>query len=499
MKPELLFIKEPELTFGYSGKVIDPRDGITLFGPHSKSSFTNGTVGIIGTTSGIQKQREWLKSIEKPVYSKEPDPARPFFPGIEAAFGLSIPDNSIQEIVVDDKEIDTALHYTDGHKRVHKLVSSYVDLLIKYKREEEVPVTVWFVIIPDDVYKYGRPKSVIPASILNIKNGIRNKSDRYSTSLFPEYNEEKEAYYFAVNFHNQLKSRLLKEGIVTQIIREKTIAYKQLLTHEKQILNEEKFDSAKAWNILTTLYYKMGGLPWKLGTVREDVCYVGLVYKQEKNSVNEKSACCGAQLFLDSGDGMVFKGNVGPWYNPDSKEYHLSKDGAFNLLQKALETFNKNHGYYPKEIFIHAKTYFDDYEWSGFEEAARNKSKVVGVRIQQNSNFKLYRDETYAVPRGMAMIVSESKAFLWTKGFIPRLQTQTGTETPRPLQIQITRGDADIKVVCKDVLSLTKLNYNSCIYGDGVPVTLKFADMIGEVLTAGPTEDIEVLPFKNYI
>jgi hypothetical protein len=35
------------------------------------------------------------------------------------------------------------------------------------------------------------------------------------------------------------------------------------------------------------------------------------------------------------------------------------------------------------------------------------------------------------------------------------------------------------------VLALTKLNYNTYRYGDGKPITLKFADTVGEVLTAG--------------
>lgn len=498
MKPVLRYIQEPELTFGYNGKMADPRDGITLFGPFSRDRVISGNIGIIGTSAGIAKLKNWLSSVEKPIHSTNPDPARPYFPGIEAAFGVNIPLTNIRELVVSQDSIDQALHYTDAHQRVHKLASTYVDPLVKYKKEEEIPVTVWFVVIPDDIYRYGRPKSVIPSSDENVKITIRKK-DRHAISLFPEVNEEREAYEFAVDFRNQLKARLLKEGIVTQIIREKTIAYREILKNDQQIQGEEKFDSAKAWNILTTLYYKMGGLPWKLGTVREEVCYVGLVYKQVKTGMDEKTACCGAQLFLDSGDGMVFKGNVGPWYNPETKEYHLSKEGAYNLLSKALNAFKTAHGHYPKELFIHAKTYFDDKEWSGFEEAVQGKSTVVGVRIRPDATLKLYREETYAIPRGMTLTVSENEAYLWTKGFIPRLQTQTGVETPIPLQVQIVRGAADIFTVCKDVLSLTKLNYNSCIYGDGVPVTLRFADMIGEVLTAGPTDEVEVLPFKNYI
>ena len=51
-----------------------------------------------------------------------------------------------------------------------------------------------------------------------------------------------------------------------------------------------------------------------------------------------------------------------------------------------------------------------------------------------------------------------------------------------------------------DILGLTKLNYNARQYGDGEPVTLNFADAVGEILTAGPiTTDTPPLPFKYYI
>ena len=38
-----------------------------------------------------------------------------------------------------------------------------------------------------------------------------------------------------------------------------------------------------------------------------------------------------------------------------------------------------------------------------------------------------------------------------------------------------------------------------CIFGDGTPITLKFANAIGEILTAGPIKDVPPLPFGHYI
>jgi hypothetical protein len=74
-----------------------------------------------------------------------------------------------------------------------------------------------------------------------------------------------------------------------------------------------------------------------------------------------------------------------------------------------------------------------------------------------------------------------------------------GLETPNPLSVEVIRGEESIHTVCSDVMALTKLNYNSCSFGDGKPITLKFADLVGNILTAGPNEDLEVLPFKYYI
>ena len=53
-------------------------------------------------------------------------------------------------------------------------------------------------------------------------------------------------------------------------------------------------------------------------------------------------------------------------------------------------------------------------------------------------------------------------AYLWSKGFVPRLQTYAGRKVPNPLQVEIVRGEADIEQVLADVLALTKLNYNAC-------------------------------------
>ena len=498
-------IPEPKLIFNYSQKLEDPRDGLTLFGPLDKGKPYGIRYGVIGTNDGVKRFKNWVQKIQKPIFNNdEYELARPMFPGFEAAFRIPWDIKPSLEILVSNEEIDTTLYLDDRHNRVYKTVSIYSDRIINAIAQEDTKVDIWFVIIPDRVYQYCRPNSYVDPDIrvestsklpLNYVHKLRQQK-----SLFPEDNQKAIPYFYDVNFHHQLKARILKFNIATQIIRESTIAYQDFKDsfgrYERDL---SKMESAIAWNISTSTFYKAGGRPWKISDVRDGVCYVGLVFKKNNYDRDPSSACCGAQMFLDSGDGVVFKGAVGPWYQPERGDFHLSYDAAKELISLVLESYEYHTGNHPKELFIHGKVRFNKHEWAGFNSVTTKGTNLVGVRIRHDSNLKLYRSGSHPILRGLSYIRDSRTAYLWTKGFVPRLQTYPGREVPNPLLIDVCRGEADINTVLKDIMGLTKLNYNTCIFADGLPVTLRFADAIGEILTAGPLEDISPLPFRNYI
>jgi hypothetical protein len=158
-------------------------------------------------------------------------------------------------------------------------------------------------------------------------------------------------------------------------------------------------------------------------------------------------------------------------------------------------------------VFIHGRASFAGNEWAGFEDAVREADiniRLAGITIRESGKIKLFRDVQdedchYGNLRGLTLIIDERESFLWTRGFIPRLNTSSSLEIPNSLRIHIDKGEADIVQVTKDVLALTKLNYNACLYGDGIPVTLRFSDLVGSILTAIDDIGSEVLPFKFYI
>lgn len=500
-------LSEPTLLFSHGQALEDPRDGITLFGPFDVSLGRPITWGCVGTADGIRRAAAFVSGLQGVVANPDAERARPFFPGFEAAFRVKIGETPIVQATISEQELMEAVNIDDPHQRVYSTVGLYTDAILDLNRTADHRPDVWLVVVPEVVYTNCRPKSRLAA------NQRRRAPYRFSKKsatelidqrpLFEEELDQARPYYFDVDFHNQLKARLLTAQVTTQVVREPKIAPDDFADPSgRRSQDVAGMESSIAWNIATALYYKAGFRPWKLASTRDHVCYVGLVFKQISASKDRRTACCAAQMFLDSGDGLVFRGAVGPWFSERRGDYHLSRRAAGQLMRMCLDGYKQsNGGELPREIFLHGRVSFQADEWDGITDALPEGVSAVGVRIRRSPSLKLYRLGSHPVLRGTAVFLSETRGFLWSNGMIPRIGTYDGREVPNPLEVTITQGQADLSQVMKDILSLTKLNYNTCKHSDGRPVTLRFADDVGDILTAGPIqEDAEPpLPFKFYI
>jgi hypothetical protein len=509
---KLVKLDEPLIQFDHGQATEDPRDGLTLFGPLSSRPPFGISYGAIGTIKGIERLTRWMKGIQGSITHKDEAKRNLWipFPGFEAAFGIPISTNPIFRHPIAVDALLKALNESDPFQRVHRTVSLYIQPILEFYRNSDLSLDLWFIISPEELFKTCRPKSqaLDPAIRVTRKTiKARQEKSRRITGgqgiIFEDYAGDYEAYKFDNDFRQQLKARLSLEGIrnPVQVIRETTLTPLDFLDSRNQPVRDLQPESQVAWNMLSAVFYKAGGKPWKLSGIRPGVCYLGMVFKKYETEDDSGSACCAAQMFLDSGDGVVFKGAVGPWYSAETRQFHLSREAAEDIVQKAMKAYEEifGQGSYPKEIFIHGRTYYDENEWAGFMSGAGNETNVVGVRIRRG-DLKLFRPGDYFSLRGMAYFETEKKGYLWPTGYIPRLRTSPFSGVPIPLEIEICKGEAEITTVVEDIFALTKLNYNSCNYGDGEPITLRFADMIGDILTATSIpKDVSPLPFKFYI
>lgn len=502
---QLYYMEEPKLKFAFNQSAEDSRDGLTLFGPYEKNSSTI-RVGVICTEKGLEYYRSFVCQMNKPIFTNSS--GRPFFPGFKSVFGIEWPVEPTATIILSQSDLDTALAITNLKERTYNLVSLYLNAIKKYIEDEESVVDIWYVVVPNAVLTLCRPKSLSGKATYSKKQIETFTSGQIS--LFPEDNEDLsqyvEMYESDSDFHDQLKARAIYNKIACpiQVMLESTLQFQP-----KDGSDEYNSDMKAhlAWTHSSSLYYKLGCLPWKLDAVREGVCYVGLVFKKLQDTGKQKGyACSAAQMFLDSGDGVVFRGNIGPWISKNEKTFHLDRTSAKALLSIAIDAYYDKHKSYPKELFIHGRTAFTNDEWNGFQDAANISptTNLVGVAIREKSGLRLLKDNTdpksqYGILRGLCLYVDEKSGYLWTKGFIPKTETANHLEVACPLHIEINRGQADIKTVMRDILALTKLNYNACLYGDGLPVTLRFSDKKGDILTAIPDVNWAAKPFKYYI
>lgn len=512
---KLKHIEEPELLFANNQTAVDPRDGLLLFGPYQKLHPYSVMAGVVSTKHGLGLYRKFVKSVNNPIIStkttygttKSDEISRPSFPGFEAVFNVKWEEKEQVYCEIKEEMIDSILKERNKKIRVNKLVDLYLSKIKRVQNSEDVDINIWFIIVPKKLFIKSRPKSFGSDLSKGTKEYARKNQMGQTSIDFDEYEEHDQLVQKLKssknNFHHLLKARLIQENISApiQIFVEPTLEFKDkysLRRHDKNL------KAHIAWTQSTTLYYKLGKLPWKLSGIREGVCYVGLVFKKFED---KEMACSAAQMFLNDGDGSVFRGNIGLWGSKKEGEYHLDEDSSKELLSIALDDYKSKNGSYPKELFIHGRAYFDFEEWRGFETAINErkaKTKLTGVIIKQYFDLKLYREvekksSKYGVLRGTALIVNDQEAYLFTNGYVPRLKTATSLEVPNPLKVNIYRGDVSIDVVLSDIMALTKLNYNACIFADGLPVTLKFSDNIGNILTATENWKTNRRQFKYYI
>lgn len=513
-RPRLIHIPEPTLEFRFGQQVEYPRDGLYLFGPvDADISPRPIRYGFIGTKMSLECFQEWAATVSSYIdvpppsrTSKENAPQHVPFPGFSEAFHsywTKTPSYAIANIEEDD--LHRKAHIGNRFEAVKELVDVFVDRLITETKRLEDPPHFWYVVIPEFVYDLGRPQSNVTK--LERVQGNVTLGERAAAalaiqpSLFGDQEKQAEVYQYARNFRRQLKARLLDHKIVTQIVRETTLAPHRFVKEGTDIPKRRLEDPATvAWKLCTGSYYKSGGRPWQLANVRPGVCYVGLVYKQQPHGNDIRHACCAAQMFLSDGEGVVFRGALGPWYNPESKQYHLDADAAYRLVTTVIAEYRARHGRDPAELFIHAQSRFSDEEWHGFSNACSSATNPVGVQIADAwDELKLFRPGNYPVIRGTALIIGKRSGFLWTSGYVPRLDTYMGPDTPNPLRISVRRGEASIETVMGDVLALSKINFNTCLFNDRSPVTIRFANAIGDILVSAPIHSEPMLPFKFYI
>ena len=511
LRTELTLLDEPRLEFRHGQTAVDPHSGLSLYGPYDADRNAPGRVSyaVVGTAAAIDAFASFAEAISGPIADSGLDEAErqdlslerhrikqnalwPAFPGFGTAFATQWRKSAITSRTVDEDAVSQVLGNKDDHRRVFGAVDLFLDH-VRIASERDDPPSVVVCVVPDTIWLKCRPLSRISEGYSQRPSKSEIAIRRKTGDLFDFYDPVE--YEYSTDFRRQLKARALTYKVPIQLVLESTLNLDPAISARVTPLTD------RAWNLATAIYYKAGGRPWRLVSARPGVCYIGLTFKRQRpEDSSARTAACAAQMFLDTGDGIVFRGETGPWYSPEERQYVLGRNNARALLGGVLAAYREQGGQALREIFLHTHSNIPEDDFAGFAEACPENARIVGIRVRRASHTaRLFRPGTYPVLRGTTWILGDRTAFLWTNGFKPHLLTYDGWMAPAPIRLDIQHGAADIRQVATDILGLTKLNYNACRSGDAMPVTVKFSDRVGEILVSNPTVEERQPNFKYYI
>lgn len=457
------FLDEPLIEFAGGGLHVDPKAGIARYGPRSldwpKRHPDRVTVGFIGTAESVDRVRQWLDTSSRGVLGTEKHPE---FPGFQRDRGF------MSDIVFDDGWIELLSQTEVGElldvARSRPRFEAGLELLdgkLKLLAEQDRPPTCVFVCLPDELR--------------------RIRSVDYRDRLLGDVHRD---------LRRALKSRAMRYRIPTQFVDQETVDGR-----------DDTPRSKIAWNLFTGLYFKAGGVPWAPHTLTPNTCFIGISFFRPLGSRGEAVQASLVQAFDERGEGLVLRGHDFEW-DPDrqGRAPHLDQAQAGQLITLALDRYEGELKHTPRRVVVHKTSRYWPDERMGFEDVLRSRAQRFDlVALEPQQWVRLLTTSMYPPLRGTRFSVGQLD-YLYTTGFIAPLGEYHAMGTPSPLLIADHVGqDTPRQSLLTEILALTKLNWNGANYGGLLPITLRFARLVGDILREIPS-DREPLPqFKFYM
>lgn len=462
---------EPKVDFHILDKnyqMSHPLKGLKTFGPLDYSFENNQTnqqtikLGIISPQSGFARIIKHLNGLNEEIKAKsEADYLIDYLPfsSIYKRY-LDIPNNKESKFVelINDAEI-LKLRQTAFYDFLKRKIDYF------YTIRGEFDVLVFY--FPESWVKYRELKN--------------------------------ETTYF--DLHDSIKLYCAKKNIKIQFIEDKSVNY---------------FDPAKVrWWLSLGLYVKANGIPWRNQIVNDSTAFVGLDFAVQKINTQTKYVLGSSQIFDSSGQGLRFL--LQPIEHPVfyGKNPFMSKEDARRLILKLKEAYFRIDGNSKlNKLVVHKVLHYTYDEMQGISEALDGVDNIELLQIQKYSNWRAIRGQrdnitnqvkkevhNYPIQRGTVIQLDDFSFLLWTHGSVQdkdvagtrRNYYQSGRGIPSPLLIRRFRGTDLIETTVREILSLTKMNWNGGELYKTLPVTLDFSKRLSRY--AKQAETLQAIPY----
>jgi len=453
------YIKEPFLLFG-KGKSICPREGIaelSVYDTVIEARKNQLLLGIIGIEEDVENLKSWLKRFEGYIPANQKGKQRGLFksfPGFnqDKGFCAKFIYDSNYERILSPNDIKRILKEPDRDKKVLEAVELFGE-------------NIGFL---SDIKNCDVIICIIPKSFEG--KIVKENKDDEPVEQDAEDSGEPE---LELNFRRALKARAMKYNTPIQLLREYVL-------HDS---SKSQDAATKAWNFCTALYYKgLQTIPWKLEVDenKPKVCFVGIGFYRSRDKKTIQTSL--AQIFNENGKGVILRGTP-VMEDKDDKKPHLTYEQSLGLLKDALTKYKFATGTMPGRMVLHKTSKYYEDELDGFIQAMQDfgitEFDVVTV---METDLRFFRNNLYPPVRGSMFSFTEQRHILYTRGSVHQYQTYPGMYIPAPLEVRIVSSVSSVKTVCKEILGLTKMNWNNTQFDNKYPITIGCARRVGEIM-----------------
>lgn len=455
---KLSFVREPHLQFA-EGEHICPRRGIATYGVYDKQSQTRRShihLGVVGTSQDLEAMAHWLQRMENPIEGSSDERKANLFPGFcgfneDVGFYAKLIFNQDLGRQLRKTDIEALCKIESLSDRIEQALSLYYEE-IKFLAQNR-PVDVIACVLPKNLYEAVSKDSTL------------EEEERLEANI---------SVTTELNFRRALKARTMHFGKPLQLIRAVS-----LLSNGPG----QQDDATKAWNLATALYYKAGATnPWRLASDLgpPQSCALGVAFYRSRDRKTLNTSL--AQIFDELGNGLILRGTPVHLQKGD-RTPRLTDEQSFALFREALNEYWNALRNFPARVVIHKSSNFTDEEIDGFTQAARelNIGTLDFVTIM-DSKFRLFRNGSYPPYRGTCLEIDGSKHVLYTRGSVWYYRTYPGLYVPQPLELRVIRSEQSPEFLAKEVMGLTKMNWNNTQLDGKYPITLGCARKVGEIM-----------------
>src|SRR5690606_37366705 len=95
--------------------------------------------------------------------------------------------------------------------------------------------------------------------------------------------------------------------------------------------------------------------------------------------------------------------------------------------------------------------------------------------------------------------IEDNRLLLYSRGSVWYYQTYPGMYVPQPIELRIVKSEESPIAIAKEVLGLTKMNWNNTQLDGKYPVTLGCARKVGEVMKYLPESETPQIRYGFYM